>query len=94
MTAMSDQDVMSPEEARDLQTRLARFAEELTPSQFDYFTTLLTAGAASDEVSGYMIFNDPGISTVGGGVNIGVSITICKNTSDPKCKSQAHCSPS
>ena len=50
---MSEQEVMTPEEARDLARKLDAFAQELSPKQRDFVSAMLRSGAASAEVQGY-----------------------------------------
>ena len=62
---MSEQIRLTAEEARDLSNRLDSLARELSPGQREYLGKLLTAGAASSEVQGYMDF---GAAPVAGGM--------------------------
>ena len=50
---MSEQEAMTPEEARDLSDKLEALARDLSPRQQAFLSSVLTAGADSSEVQGY-----------------------------------------
>lgn len=91
---MSENDAMTPEEARDLTERLETLANDLSPRQRTFLSGVLRAGAQSSEVQGYV--------TGGGAVNqwtgapCEVTQHLCTGnmfcgTSDPQCHNSWGC---